>query len=281
MQESWQEWIGREQHVEDQISEPTIQAMQASLAGIQEDVANDNELPALWHWLYFLDKARQTQLANDGHEKRGGFLPPVELPRRMWAASKLEFHAPLKIGESARRESTIKSIDAKQGKTGSLVFVTVAHSIYGETQLAISEEQTIVYRENSSGNSPIAGKKVELAADFEKIVEPNILLLFRYSALTFNAHRIHYDRDYATKTEGYPGLVVHGPLLATLLIGALQENYPDREIESFEFKAIKPVFDLAPFTVCGQHFNEAGTANLWIADTAAEIAMQATAKLKL
>ncbi|MCG8412894.1 MAG: MaoC family dehydratase N-terminal domain-containing protein [Pseudomonadales bacterium] len=281
MSEAWQEWIGRQQQVDDHIRESTLLAMGATLDGIQQDFSRNGIVPALWHWLYFLDKAPQTQLANDGHEKRGNFLPPVPLPRRMWAASKLKFHSPLRVDEQARRESTIKSIETKEGKSGSLVFVTVDHHVHGSKQLAISEEQTIVYRDHSKDNSKVTGRKVEESADFEKTIAPDILLLFRYSSLTFNAHRIHYDRDYATDTEGYPGLIVHGPLMATLLVGALQEQHPDKKLESFEFRAMKPVFDLAPFKVCGRNPDDEGNAKLWIADSDNELCMQATAKLKI
>ncbi len=281
MSETWQEWIGRQRQMEDHIRESTLSAMGATLEGIQQDFSRNGIVPALWHWLYFLDKAPQSQLANDGHEKRGNFLPPVPLPRRMWAASKLKFHAPLGVDEQARRESTIKSIEAKEGKSGSLVFVTVDHHVYGSKQLAISEEQTIVYRDHSKDNSKVTGRKVEKAADFEKTIDPNILLLFRYSSLTFNAHRIHYDRDYATDIEGYPGLVVHGPLMATLLVGALQEQHSDKDLESFEFRAMKPVFDLTPFKVCGINPDGEGCAKLWIADSDNELCMQATAKMKI
>lgn len=279
MMESYDEWIGRSVSIQETLTEYPWHAMQATLAGIQEIDKESKLLPALWHWLYFLDLPAQVDLASDGHEKRGNFLPPVQLPRRMWAAGTIDFHNPLVLGSSARKQSQIKSIEPKQGKSGNLVFVTVQHDVFNDSSLALTENQTIVYREAASSTIEIHGKKVTETADFEKSVDPSISLLFRYSALTFNAHRIHYDREYATETEGYPGLVVHGPLLATLLMGFVQEKFPAAEVSSFQFRALKPVFDLTNFKVCGQNPDSEGTAKLWIADEEDELCMQATAKL--
>ena len=278
MDADWKQWVGRKQLVADRIHEAPLHAMRATLDGIQS-CPQKQAVPDLWHWLFFIDRPSQSQLALDGHEKRGNFMPPVSLPRRMWAASQLQFHTPLFVGDPVRRESVIESIDSKQGKSGSLVFVTIDHRIHTGSALAISEKQTIVYREHSSGGNS-AGKRPIGKADFEKTIHPSTLLLFRYSALTFNSHRIHYDREYACKEEGYPGLVVHGPLLAILLLGALHEHCPDSVVAGFEFRARKAVFDLAPFRVCGQFPKQDGQTKLWIADSEGDLCMQAEATIQ-
>ncbi len=281
MTDSFEQWIGCPAQIDDSLNPFQCKAMNSLLAGIQSLESGHNTIPPLWHWLYFLDTPAQPDLANDGHEKRGNFLPPVGLPRRMWAASEIEFHQALSLNVNSKRESSITSIESKTGKSGELVFVSVLHEIYQQSALAISEKQTIVYRGATTGSSPMRGKAVEETPDFSKTVVPGISLLFRYSALTFNAHRIHYDRDYARDTEGYPGLIVHGPLLATLLLGALQEQYPKATVCNFEFRAMKPVFDTAPFKVCGQYPDSNGRAQLWIADQRNEICMQAHAQLDI
>ena len=198
----------------------------------------------------------------------------------MWAGSKLNFSQPIAAGADAKRVSRIASVSQKQGKSGELVFVSVEHQIFANEQLAITEEQNIVYREAAGKTTTISGKPAPVAADIQKQITPDPLLLFRYSALTFNAHRIHYDRPYAMDTEGYPGLVVHGPLLATYLVSLLQEHYPQRELAEFEFRAVKPVFDLAPFTLAGTAPDKEGQSSLWVADSEGYLCMQATAKLR-
>jgi len=216
---------------------------------------------------------------------RGGFLPPVALPRRMWAGSRLEFHRPLLIGERIRRDSTIADVQHKRGRTGDLVFVVVRHEIHGTGQLAITEEQRIVYRGASSSNSTAestAAKATPAAppprpADWQHVVHPDPVLLFRYSALTFNGHRIHYDRPYAISEEGYPGLVVHGPLLATLLLDGLRVNRPDARVAKFEFRAQRPLFDTEDFIVAGAL--ESGAWTLWAAELGGALAFEARAGL--
>ncbi len=277
----YQDWIGRTQTFQQVITDTPVQKMLATLGQFAPQLNNPEQIPPLWHWLYFLETVSWQQLAKDGHQKRGEFLPPVDLPRRMWAGSQFEFHHPLQLGATGRRFSKIESIEEKEGKSGKLAFVTVLHEIFCDDELAITESQTIVYRAASplAENSP--GKPAPESAACSETIKPDPLLLFRYSALTFNAHRIHYDRPYATEIEGYPGLIVHGPLLATLLVNLLAKYYPDRKLEKFEFRAMKPVFDLAPFSVCCNEPDAAGLSELWIADTAGEICMTAGAKLQV
>jgi len=235
-------------------------------------------LPPLWHWIYFWVIRPQAELGPDGHPRRGGFLPPVPLPRRMWAGGRLQFAAPLPVGAAATRRSRILDVSAKQGRSGNLAFVTVRHEISHDGTLALSEEHDIVYRDppQAGATSPPPKMAPESAA-WSRTVTPDPVLLFRYSALTFNGHRIHYDRSYVTEVEGYPGLIVHGPLIATLLLDLLQRRLPDASVESFSFRAIGPLFDIEPFEVCGEP--DGNTVRLWAKNLRGELAMQAEAVL--
>ena len=204
-------------------------------------------LPALWHWLYFLPLHRQSEIGPDGHAKRGGFLPPVPLPRRMWAGSQFEFHTPLRVGDALTRRRRSHDVTEKSGRTGPLVFVKVRHEIRrdDEADVALTEFHDIVYREAPKPDDVAPPPKAAPAnATWERKWVPDDVLLFRYSALTFNGHRIHYDRRYVTEVEGYPGLIVHGPLIATLLLDLLRHQLPDAQVARYEFRAVRPVFDI-------------------------------------
>jgi 3-methylfumaryl-CoA hydratase len=264
-------WKGRRETMDDVVTAAPCRLMQATLDLPSGDAGR--ELPALWHWLYFLPAAPQSTLGPDGHPHRGGFMPPVPLPRRMWAGSELEFLQPLAVGDAVRRESTIEDITVKTGRTGTLCFVRVRHEISNAQGLAIREFHDIVYREPPAAG---AAPKYEAAppAQVHQPVRPDEVLLFRYSALTFNGHRIHYDRRYVTEVEGYPGLVVHGPLLATLMAGLGEREFAGRRAAAFSFRALKPVFDLHPFEVCGRR-DGADAIDLWVRDHAGDRAMSA------
>ncbi|HEX6005650.1 MAG TPA: MaoC family dehydratase N-terminal domain-containing protein, partial [Burkholderiales bacterium] len=237
-------------------------------------------LPPLWHWLYFLPLHRQSAIGPDGHAKRGDFLPPVPLPRRMWAGGRFTFTAPLRVGERIGRKSQIVGVTSKQGRSGPLVFVVVRHQILGSSGVAIVEEHDIVYRGDAApGERPPQPPPAPPDAAWSREIRPDPVLLFRYSALTFNGHRIHYDRSYVTEVEGYPGLVVHGPLIATLLTDLLRRRRPDARIAAFWFRAVSPLFDTAPFLVGGQPSAEGSSIRLWAANAAGGLAMDATATL--
>ncbi len=200
-------------------------------------------LPEGWHWLYFHDPVPASRLGPDGHEARGDFLPDVPLPRRMWAGGRLRFHGGLALGDAAVRRSSVERVVPKEGRAGPLVFVTVRHEISGPEGIVVEEEQDIVYRggtPGSGGKGPEPWVRPEGAATLDRFVADEVTL-FRFSALTFNGHRIHYDRPYATSTEGYPGLVVHGPLLALLLMRAAR-RLRGAPLRSFEYRALAPVF---------------------------------------
>ncbi len=267
-------WVGRTEVRDDHISERNAQLLAATL---DRDAAPaiGEALPPLWHWTYFVPTTRTAEIEADGHPKRGGFLPAVPLPRRMWAGGRLTFAKPLAVGERATRRSTIRDVSAKQGKTGTLVFVKVLHEIEGESGLAISEEQDIVYRE-AAGGAPAEPPAAPGDAQWSDGIEPGPVLLFRYSALTFNSHRIHYDEPYATGVEGYPGLLVHGPLSATLLAEALAKR-TTRALKSFSFRGVSPLAGGARVTFNGRI--EGDRALLWAANADGRLAMTAEATL--
>lgn len=278
--QQFQDWLGKRQTTSDTLTVAPMEALAATLDRERCSFTLGDALPPLWHWLYFLQPARQSLLAEDGHPRRGDFLPPIPLPRRMWAGSRLHFERPLLAGESIQRTSTIKSIKLKQGRSGSLAFVCVAHEFANSVGLSLREEHDIVYRGAPTGkHSAQPPLQADGQGDFSKTIRPDPMLLFRYSALTFNAHRIHYDRAYAQDVESYPGLVVHGPLLATLLLELFTDNYPKATLSQFSFKAMKPVFDTDSFQLCGDEPDDEGNARLWVADGAGNLCMEASAGL--
>ena len=271
-------WIGRSETLDDVATAAPPRALTATLDRDDAPAAGD-ALPPCWHWLYFLPMARQSQIGADGHPKRGGFLPPVPLPRRMWAGSRIQFHAPLRVGQALSRTSHIEDVRLKEGRTGPLVFVNVRHEISADGQPAITDRHDIVYRDMPQPGEPApAGVPAPADAQWTRRIVPDDVLLFRYSALTFNGHRIHYDRRYVTTVEGYPGLVVHGPLIATLLLDLLRRELPEATVTHFAFKAVSPIFDVAPFQVCGRR-DDAHTVTLWARTPEGNLAMDARATL--
>jgi len=282
-QEDLKSWIGRSEAIEDTIYPTPVVALTATLDHPAAPTPVGTELPPLWHWLYFLPMHRQSDIGADGHARRGGFLPPVPLPRRMWAGSQFEFRAPIRVGDRAVRTSTIEDVSTKEGRTGLLVFVKVRHEVRcnGSADAALVEFHDIVYREAQGPNdvAPPPQAAPQEAAWRREIV-PDDVLLFRYSALTFNGHRIHYDRQYVTQVEGYPGLIVHGPLIATLLMDLLRRQLPGADVASFRFKAVRPTFDLNAFHVSGQPSADGKTVRLWASDHEGWLTMDATAVLR-
>ncbi len=275
------QWIGRTENASDVIGATPYAALAVTLDRPGERPATGTPLPPLWHWLYFLPLYAQADVGPDGHAERGEFLPPVALPRRMWAGSQFEFSKALRIGDAVRRRSTIIDVTDKQGRTGPLVFVTVRHEIYrgDDASPALVEFHDLVYREAARpGSAAPPPTPAPARSSWERTVTPDPVLLFRYSALTFNGHRIHYDRSYVTGVEGYPGLVVHGPLIATLLLDLLRRESPRAEVSRFQFRALRPLFDLHPFSVCGSA-GEGKSVHLWARDHEGSLAMDATAVL--
>lgn len=272
-------WVGRTELIEDSATLASLRALAATLDHADPQFRMGAPIPPCWHWLYFLPMTRQSEIGPDGHPLRDGFLPPVALPRRMWAGSRIEFLAPLRAGQSLQRLSSIEDVLLKEGRTGPLVFVKVRHEIRADGTLAVTEEQDIVYRELPLPGEPAPTYRAAPGdASWSRRIEPDDVLLFRYSALTFNSHRIHYDRRYVTGVEGYPGLVVHGPLIATLLLDLLRRECPSARVRKFRFRAIKPLFDVSSFDVCGR-MRESNTAALWTRDADGDLTMEATALL--
>src|SRR3989441_3381057 len=271
-------WIGKTETVTDSVTATLYAALSATLDRAPERPPVGTALPPLWHWLYFLPLYRQSEVGPDGHAKRGGFLPPVPLPRRMWAGSRIEWHRPLAVGATATRKSRIVSVTPKRGQSGELVFVVVRHEISVAGGLALTEDHDIVYRDLAAADQERRRTPPTPPAAWTRRIVPDDVLLFRYSALTFNSHRIHYDRRYVTEVEGYPGLVVHGPLLATLLVDLLRRQHPDASLRRFEFRAMAPLFDVAPFDVCGRPEDD-GRVSLWAQGPDAALAMSAVATL--
>lgn len=255
-------WIERQETGTDVIEASQARLMQATLDQ-EPSLQNGDNLPYLWHWLYFPSMSKKSELGPDGHPELGGFMPPVALPRRQWAGSRLRFARPLQVGETATRTSTIKEIHLKQGRSGQLCFVTVEHVISSAGgEYCMTEEQDVVYREAPKPEDVDAVlPEAPVEYDWRELVEVDPVLLFRYSALTFNGHRIHYDRQYCHGVEGYAGLIVHGPLTATLLLNLALANRKDAKLNSFEFRAVGPLIDTKPFHIVGQE--QTDEISLW------------------
>jgi 3-methylfumaryl-CoA hydratase len=270
------DWIGRELVVDDHIVAAPMIGLSATLDRDDRLPQDGDDLPPLWHWLYFLPRTPMREVGPDGHARLGGFTPSVGLPRRMWAGSRLTFaHAP-RVGDAVRKVTRIADITEKIGKSGRLVFLAFHHEVHSPRGLAIREEQDIVYREMPQpGNDGPRSDEVAPPALFSRTITPDPVLLFRYSALTFNSHRIHYDRPYVTEVERYPGLVVHGPLIATLLLDLLRRERPLAHVHSFTFKALRPLFDIARFSVHGAEDGPMGY-RLWASNDQGQVAAQAT-----
>ncbi len=272
------EWIGRTETATDRLDADRVVALQAALDRAEPRLRPGDWLPPLRHWLYFWTIVPRSGLGRDGHPALGGFLPPVGTARRMWAGSRVRFPGPLRLGEEVERTSTILDVVVKAGRSGRLVFVTVRHEIAGAEGLAVIDEHDIVYREDrGAGASGRGGEPAPTDAPHVDRVIADSTLLFRYSALTFNGHRIHYDRDYATTVEGYRGLVVHGPLLATLMLDLAVRSSPDRPVTGFEFRGHRPIMDAEPFTVCASPRDDGGR-DLWVADHEGLLAMKGRAE---
>jgi 3-methylfumaryl-CoA hydratase len=283
-------WLGKSQRITDTIDASTCARMSATL-GLSKSPVECDALPPLWHWLFFHMPVSSEALAADGHERLGGFLPPVGLPRRMWAGGRLWFEKPLCIGDRALRVSTITSIERKRGRSGELCFVTIRHVISVNDGVCVVEEHDIVYREAAvdekkasavpsanAGYEAIETKGLIRAplGDNRWLITPTVSLLFRYSALTFNSHRIHYDREYCINSEGYPGLVFHGPLTATLLADAALREQPGQRLTRFEFRARRALFDTEAFEICVCGGEQA--CNINATNSSGQVAMEATAR---
>ncbi len=268
----WESWRGRRN-----TSEAHLHAEQANRMAVTLDLdpcfQTGDELPPAWHWLYFHDLVKASDLGLEGHPKLGVVLPPVPLPRRMWAGGGFVFYTPLRLGDTVKRTSIIQSITAKEGRSGPLYFVGVEHTLMTEGVVNLIEEQTIVYRELTHDAQPGKAQAAPTDAGYSRRYILDSTALFRYSALTFNGHRIHYDVDYCRDIEGYPNLVIHGPLVATLLLDLyIQRGQP---LERFRYRATSPLFLPHAFTVSGK--TDGRGAKLWASNHEGGLAMEAEA----
>lgn len=271
------QWVGRKETRKDTITAWPVAALSATLDRDDPEPNAGDPIPPGWHWLYFLETKRASELGPDGHPKRGGFLPPVVLPRRMWAGGRIEFRRTLRVGDALRRDSEIIAVESKQGKSGSLVFVTVRHTISAAGEIAVVEEHDIVYREAAKpGDAALPAKPARRDAVWRREIVPDPVLLFRFSALIFNGHRIHYDLDYCRHDEHYPGLIVHGPLQTILLLD-LCRRHEARPVKKLDYRALHPVFHTERFTVNGNPGADGSKAELWTANAAGDHAMAGTA----
>ena len=271
------DWIGKQETCSDVLNPWPAQALASTLDRLNIELLPGDSLPPLWHWIYFLSTPNISETGYDGHAAKGGFVPPVPLPRRMWAGGRLMFTRLLKIGEQVERRSTIKNLSFKQGRTGRLAFVVVEHEYHGSEGGCIVEEHDIVYRESPLADAAKPAPQFAPArAEWARSILPSPLLLFRYSALTFNGHRIHYDREFCVE-EGYSGLVVHAPLTATLLASLVEESLPDKSIKQFNFRAVSPLVDTHAYTINAAMQGDKVLA--WALNHAGELAI--TAELEL
>ncbi|MDO9271883.1 MAG: MaoC family dehydratase N-terminal domain-containing protein [Rugosibacter sp.] len=298
------QWAGRSETVQDVLHAKPLVLFSAMLDRQDSPPKAGDEIPPFWHGLYFLTATRQSELGADGHPPRGGFLPPVPLPRRMFAGAQVDFVRPLHVEQAVERRSTILGVSQKQGRSGEMVFLQLQHEISDAAGVCVVETQDIVYREDPGsatanaqaaptikpsatapqghllrGVSP-APTFPAMEALWSRTIVPDPVLLFRYSALTFIGHRIHYDYPYTTEVEGYPGLVVHGPLQATLLLDLLRRELPQCVPQRFVFRAVNPLFCTGTFRVCGAPSGD-GQYSLWIEDQLGNITMQATAQVTI
>jgi 3-methylfumaryl-CoA hydratase len=277
MADTLKDWIGKTESTSDVASAWPVAAMAATFDRREPEPVQGDPIPPGWHWLYFLEAKPASELGPDGHPRRGGFLPPVPLPRRMWAGGRIEFRRALHVGESLRRDSEILSVEAKSGKSGDLVFVTVRHTVHANDEIAVVEEHDIVYREAAKpGDPPPQAKPAPDSAQWQRDLVPDPVLLFRFSALTFNGHRIHYDIDYCKREEHYPGLIVHGPLQTLLMLDLCRRN-DSRPVRKLDYRALHPVFHNEAMSVSGNPAQDGSKAELWTANAAGSYAMVGTA----
>lgn len=270
-----QQWVGRTETNCDTLHASHARRVAALLDHTTAPDAGA-PLPPLWHWFYFAPTTAQSRLGPDGHPERSGFMPPISLPSRMWAAGRLTFHRALRVGETVTRETEIASITEKTGRQGALIFLSLKHRHFDKGGLAIEEQQDIVYRDLSKTGQPAPDLDNSVPdADWRDCFVPDPTILFRYSALTFNAHRIHYDLPYATREEGYPGLVVQGPLTATLLMDRYLKH-AGRQPRSFSFRGRAPLFAGQRIQLCGRGGHDDGVHTLWAEGPGGYTAMTAS-----
>jgi 3-methylfumaryl-CoA hydratase len=274
--------IGRRQTATDVLHPGPANLLRLAFDRPEPEFKAGDALPPAWLALYFLPQYRPGELRPDGSPRDAGVVPPMPLPRRMFAGERVRFHRPLRIGDAVRRETELADISLKSGSTGALVFATVVNRVFGPEGLALEDERRTVFREEvqaGAGNQAPRRDPAPTDVPWRKRVTADPVLLFRFSALTFNSHRIHYDRAWAMETEGYPGLVVHGPLTTTLLIDFARDCHPGRALRGYSTQARAPLFENAPFELRGRPTADGRAAELWAVTPEGTIAMSAEAEL--
>tara|TARA_R110002124_G_scaffold104370_13_gene254368 strand:- start:22822 stop:23700 length:879 start_codon:yes stop_codon:yes gene_type:complete len=272
-----QSWIGRSETDYDTVTRTLARAFHATVLDRDENPSKGDVVPQNLHWCLAPRTVSMSKLGPDGHPARGDFLPPIPLPRRMWAGSRLRFLDQLRVGDDVVRNSTIKDVTVKEGRSGVLCFVVVRHVYSTARGDAIEEEQDIVYREAQTQAAVPPPIPETEPGTFHKNIQVTPPLLFRYSALTFNGHRIHYDRPYATGEEHYEGLVVHGPLQASFLLALADTMRPDQRCNAFSFRGLRPLFDQGSCAINGEWVEENNKAKLWTGPSKAFANMEASA----
>ena len=274
------QWIGGRESAVDYITVPGVHRMAAMLDRDDPYPRIGDPFPIGWQQILFPRVVRHSQVGPDGHPQRGDFLPPIPLPRRMFAGKRVVFHSGLQVGDEVRRESVIENVELKQGRTGQMVFLTVRTDMHSPRGLAITEEQKIVYRDEPDRNAPPPPPQTApAAAKWEKVITPDPVLLFRFSALTFNGHRIHYDLPYVTGVEGYPGLIVNGGL-STLLVFELAREHGPAPVVRFSSRNVRPLFVNHPIHICGAPAADNRSAKLWVTNDEGELALTADAEFQ-
>jgi 3-methylfumaryl-CoA hydratase len=271
--ETLDSWIGRRESKSDVIAPAAIERL-AALLDHDEPPWRKDELPPLGHWLFHLDSPRQADLGADGHRRKGHFIPPIPLPRRMWAGSRVRFHRSVPTGVQVLRESAIERISTKTTSRGEMTLVTVHHCLHLDSGLAIEESQELAYLRPRETPDNVKFSETDAESRFTRRLTPTTPLLFRFSALTYNAHRIHYDIDYATKEEGYPDLVTQGPLLAVLLMDHFLRRFPRAIVTECHIRAVAPVFCNESIDLCLA--DDSPATKLWITDENRHLRMNAT-----
>jgi len=273
-------WVGKSIHFDDKIADYPIKAM-AAVFNYEYNKEEFKNVPYGWHWLYFLNLPLQKNLGPDGHEKRQGFMPPIPLPIRMYAGGEITYYNPLLVGKNAKKSSEIISIQNKKGSSGKLTFLQIKHRILSNKDIILEELQNLVYREVTKDKKNTITKIINTpdSYDFQKSWHTTPEMLFRYSALTHNTHRIHYDYPYATNVEGYPQIVVHGPLMATFLLDLAAKISKDKGkiIKKFNFRLMSPVF--VGGTIFAEAKNNTNGLDLWIRDQKGNQSLSAQVEL--
>jgi 3-methylfumaryl-CoA hydratase len=269
------QWIGRTDQASDIVTAQLVRGLRATLFMEIGTPKPGDAAPFTTHWCLAQPVYPMSELGPDGHPTRGGFLPPVPLPRRMWAGGELQFFDPLRVGDEVTRSSRISDVAMKTGSTGVLCFVSVEHVVTTSRGTAIRERQDIVYRDILTVAAPSKPAPPPPIAKHRESHMADPVLLFRYSALTFNGHRIHYDRDYVTKVEGYPGLIFHGPMQAAFIVELAAKLHGGTAPKKFVYRGAQPLFEGSEFSV---NANDTGDGmELWTANSAGQPTMKGTA----